>query len=90
MRDSCGGDEVIELTRLNGEALVMNAELIETIEATPDTVITLTTGKKLIVLEHLDEVVRRVLAYRRAAYGRELPGATGNGGARAADEEIGG
>lgn len=45
---------------------VLNAELIETIEETPDTVITLTNGKKFIVEESMDEVVRRVMDYRRA------------------------
>ena len=44
---------------------VLNAELIETVEATPDTVITLTNGKKLIVEESMDEVVRLVMDYRR-------------------------
>ena len=44
---------------------VLNAELIETVEATPDTVITLTNGKKLIVEETMDAVVRLVMDYRR-------------------------
>lgn len=82
------------MTRLNGEALVLNAELIETVEATPDTVITLTTGKRLIVRERPEDVVRRVLAYRRAAYGRTPPkasGGTGTGAGKrpAAGEEAG-
>lgn len=47
---------------------VLNAELIETIEQTPDTVITLTNGKKIIVCESTDEVVRRVMEYKRAIY----------------------
>jgi flagellar protein FlbD len=59
---------MIKLTRLNHSELVVNAELIETIEATPDTVITLTTGKKLVVSEEVDEIIRRVLEYRRHAY----------------------
>ena len=45
---------------------MLNAEIIETIEETPDTVITLTNGKKIIVDEPMDEVVRRVMKYRRA------------------------
>lgn len=61
---------MIEVTRLNGQALVVNAELIETVEATPDTVITLTTQRKLVVREPVAEVVSRVLAYRRALRGR--------------------
>jgi flagellar protein FlbD len=48
---------------------VVNAELIELVEATPDTHLTLTDGRKLIVKETPDIVVSRVIAYRRAAYG---------------------
>lgn len=62
-------EPVITLTRLDGAELVVNAELIELIEATPDTHLTLTDGRKLIVTEARDEVVARVIAYRRAAYG---------------------
>jgi flagellar protein FlbD len=57
---------MIHLTRLNHVAMVLNADLIETIEVTPDTVISLTTGQKLVVLESTEEVVRRVLEFRRA------------------------
>ena len=59
---------MIHLTRLNRISLVLNAELIESIEVTPDTLISLTTGQKLVVLESADEVVRRVVEYRRAIY----------------------
>ncbi|GIV16465.1 MAG: flagellar protein FlbD [Armatimonadota bacterium] len=59
---------MIKVTRLDHSELVVNAELIETIEATPDTVITLTSGKKLVVSEDVEEIVRRVLEYRRHAY----------------------
>nr|WP_092068319.1 flagellar FlbD family protein [Dendrosporobacter quercicolus]NSL47054.1 flagellar FlbD family protein [Dendrosporobacter quercicolus DSM 1736]SDL74248.1 flagellar protein FlbD [Dendrosporobacter quercicolus] len=60
---------MIKVSRLKGEDdIVVNAELIETIEETPDTVITLTSGKKLIVEESMDEIVRRVMDYRRAIY----------------------
>lgn len=52
------------------EEFVLNAELIETIEETPDTVITLTSGRKLIVEESMDEVVRKVMDYRRAILGK--------------------
>ncbi|MGL5269791.1 MAG: flagellar FlbD family protein [Selenomonadaceae bacterium] len=62
---------MIKLTKFNSEAnnkgeFILNAEIIETIEQTPDTVITLVNGKKLIVEEKMDEVVRRVMTYRRA------------------------
>jgi flagellar protein FlbD len=59
---------MIHLTRLNRISLVLNAELIESIEVTPDTLISLTTGQKLVVLESADEVVRRVVEFRRAIY----------------------
>jgi flagellar protein FlbD len=62
-------EPVITVTRLDGAELVVNAELIELIEARPDTHLTLTDGRQLIVKEPPDTVVARVIAYRRAAYG---------------------
>lgn len=57
---------MIELTRLRSkESFVLNADLIETVEATPDTVITLTNGHKYVVREAVDEVVRRVIEFKR-------------------------
>ncbi|GAB6137649.1 flagellar FlbD family protein [Halanaerobaculum tunisiense] len=56
---------IIKLSRLNDSELVVNAELIKTVEATPDTVITLTTDQKLIVKETVDEVIAKVVAYKR-------------------------
>ncbi len=55
---------MIELTRLNGTAMVLNSDLIKTAEASPDTMLTLINGEKLIVREELGEVVERVLTYR--------------------------
>jgi flagellar protein FlbD len=57
---------MIALTRLNGHPLVVNAELIKFVEESPDTVITLVTGEKMVVREGAPEVVQRVLDYRRA------------------------
>jgi flagellar protein FlbD len=61
---------VIKLTRFNSDSkkgeFILNAEHIQTIEETPDTVITLMNDKKLIVEEPMEEVVRRVMKYRRA------------------------
>lgn len=54
---------MIQVTRMNGQSITINAILIETIEAIPDTLITLTTGKKIIVLEKVDDVVRLVQNY---------------------------
>jgi len=55
---------MIELTRLNGNAMVLNSDLIKTVESSPDTTLTLITGEKLIVREETALVVERVLAYR--------------------------
>ena len=60
---------MIPVTRLNHTSLVLNSDLIECIEVTPDTVISLTTGQKLVVLESATEVVRRVVEFRRAIFG---------------------
>jgi len=57
---------MIYLTRLNHTPVVVNAELIEHIETTPDTVISLTTGQKFMVLESTEEIIRRVINFRRA------------------------
>jgi flagellar protein FlbD len=62
---------VILLTQLNDNAVHVNADLIETIESTPDTVITLTNGKKLLVRETPDEVVARVVSFKQAMLPRE-------------------
>lgn len=56
---------MIRVTRMNGAPLVVNAELIESIEQTPDTVISLTTRNRLMVRETADEVVARVIAFYR-------------------------
>jgi len=57
---------MIYVTRLNHTPIVLNADLIEHIETTPDTVVSLTTGQKLVVLESADEVIRRVVEFRRS------------------------
>ncbi len=56
---------MIELTRLNGNPIVINGELIKYVEENPDTVVTLVTGDKMVVREGSQEVKRRVLNYRR-------------------------
>ena len=57
---------MIYVTRLNHKPLVINSDLIEQIEMTPDTVISLTTGEKIMVLETSDEIVERVVNFRRS------------------------
>ena len=60
---------MIELTRLNEVKFSINPELIEIIETTPDTVITLTTGRKFIVKESRQEITNLVLSYKREIFG---------------------
>ena len=57
---------MIQLTRLNHAPLVLNSDLIEHMEVTPDTVVTLTTGQKIVVLESAEEVVDRIIQFRRS------------------------
>lgn len=57
---------MVKLSRINGAEVTVNAELIETVEATPDTIVALTTGKRLMVVETIDQVVEKVMAYRRS------------------------
>jgi len=56
---------VITLRRLNGKDMILNSELIETIEAGPDTVITLVTGNRYVVKDTSAEVVSKVLEFKR-------------------------
>lgn len=55
---------MISLTRLSGSVFVLNADLIERLDHTPDTVITLVDGKKYVVAETMDEVVAAIRTYR--------------------------
>jgi flagellar protein FlbD len=56
---------MIELTRLQGQKIVVNVELIEFIEETPDTIISTTTGKKLMVRESVNDVIRKAMDYKK-------------------------
>jgi flagellar protein FlbD len=56
---------MIRLTRINHAPLILNSDVIEHVEVTPDTVITLTNGQKLVVLDTSDEVIRKVIEFRR-------------------------
>ena len=72
-KDMEGKPVMIMLTKFNSKTnkkgeFVLNAEIIESIEETPDTVITLTNGKKLIVEEPMEEIVRRTVKYRRSLH----------------------
>lgn len=56
---------MIQVTRFNGTKLYINAELVQTVEGTPDTVITLTNGVKIVVRDPADAVVAKIIAYQR-------------------------
>jgi flagellar protein FlbD len=56
---------MIALTRLNQQKFMLNIDLIETIESTPDTVITLTSGKNLVVMESPSDIIEEIITFRR-------------------------
>jgi flagellar protein FlbD len=57
---------MIQLTRLNNKPLMVNSDLIKFVEQSPDTLVTLISGEKIVVLEPPDEVLARVIAFRRS------------------------
>ena len=59
---------MISLSKMNQHTIVINAEQIEVIEKTPDTVITLMNGHKYIVTESVEEVIEKVIAYKKRIY----------------------
>jgi flagellar protein FlbD len=63
---------MIEVTRLNDKKLIINAELIERVEEAPDTIVTLTTGNKIIVKESRQEVKNLVILYKKEILCRDL------------------
>jgi flagellar protein FlbD len=70
---------MIRVTRLNHSGVVLNSDLIEQIESTPDTVISLTNGERIMVLESPDEVIAAIVSFRRSilnpsSLGMPLPG----------------
>lgn len=58
---------MIKLTRINSSEFYINSDLMEFIETTPDTIITLTTGKKIIVKESVDEVIDKIIEFKSRA-----------------------
>ena len=56
---------LIRVIRMNGLELVINAELVEFIESTPDTVLTLSTGKKFVLKDSVQDVIDKIIAYRK-------------------------
>lgn len=59
---------MIYLTKFNHDTVLINNDLIEQVEETPDTVITLTTGKKLVVRESMEDIYRKVMACKQIAH----------------------
>ncbi len=68
---------MIKVKRLNGEEFVVNSELIEILEETPDTVITLTTGHKFVVREDVDTIIEKVKEFKRDINIRIIQGRNG-------------
>jgi flagellar protein FlbD len=64
---------MIKVTRLNGSELVVNSDLIEFVEAIPDTIISLITGKKIMIKESTDEVIDKVADFKKHSSGVVLP-----------------
>lgn len=56
---------MIKLTKLNEKSFILNCDLIETVESTPDTVITTSSGKKYVVTESVEQIVEKVIEFKR-------------------------
>ena len=63
---------MIDLTAMNNKQFILNAETIEKVEEVPETLITLTNGKKYIVLENVEEVVEKVIKYKNKIFNIKL------------------
>ena len=68
---------MIALRRLNNEPVMVNPDLIEFLEATPDTVVTLTSGNKLLVRDSMDEVREKIIEFKRRIHGPAGPEGAG-------------
>ncbi|MCT4564064.1 MAG: flagellar FlbD family protein [Maledivibacter sp.] len=64
---------MIYVSRLNGEVLAVNSDLIEFIEATPNTVVSMTTGRKIVVKEGIDEIIVKILEYKKRIFVENVP-----------------
>ncbi|GAC1394235.1 MAG: hypothetical protein NVSMB31_14420 [Vulcanimicrobiaceae bacterium] len=65
---------MIALIRLNGQPIMVNSDLIESVETTPDTVVTLTSGNKLIVRDSMEALQQKIIDFKRKIYGPGPPG----------------
>ncbi len=59
---------MITVTRINNQPITINADLIEFVESTPDTIISTITGKKILVKDSVEEVINKVIAYRQKCF----------------------
>jgi flagellar protein FlbD len=66
---------MIALTRLNGHPIMLNCDLIEALEETPDTVVTLVSGNKLVIRDRMHDVQQKIIEFKRKIYGPGEPGA---------------
>ena len=79
---------MIAVTRLDGTEIVVNVDLIEHIEPTPDTLVSLVNGEKLLVRETPDELVARVIRFKRAIADTSTPPASAPSGDRREGEPV--
>lgn len=63
---------MLKLTRFDGQEIVVNVDLIEFVEKTPDTVISLVSNRKILVRESVDEVIEKALEYKRRFFLEEM------------------
>ncbi|MDR1704933.1 MAG: flagellar FlbD family protein [Clostridiales bacterium] len=59
---------MITITKLNDKQIVINCELIEMVESNPDTMITMNTGRKIIVRDSVDEIIDKTIAYKKEIF----------------------
>lgn len=69
---------MIQLTRLNSIPLMVNSDLIKFVEKAPDTVLTLVTGEKIVVLETTDQVLQKIIEFRRRILAEAPPALPGS------------
>jgi len=65
---------MISLTRRNGNAVVVNADLILTVEATPETMLYMVNGERIVVKETIEDVIKRTVAFRRRIHFQDVGG----------------
>ncbi len=59
---------MIEVSKIGGETLIVNAEAIDLIEVVPDTILVLASGKKILVLDHPSDIIEKIVAYKQKVY----------------------